>query len=354
MEFKLSWFLLICVFVLLRISAGLYQNDDTAFNHDAIGTIHYTRQELLNIGTSLSSQVSPDLVLPEHCRKRNYRRRGKRSGARVKSRMRLKKNKPYVPSVIFGNVRSVANKIEELRLDCKYLHEYRESCIIGITETWLGDYITDSAVEIDGFNLVRCDRTKESGKSRGGGVALYISEKWCKNITIKKQLCSRDIELMCLSLRPYYLPREISNIFVCILYIPPSANYETAKQTVRDYITSLTNEKPDALNIIMGDINQCELNQTLSYHGFEQCVTCKTRGTVMLDTFYCNIKQAYRCKQLPPLKNSDHNMISMMPVYCPKLKKSKPTVISKTIIDETTISTLNGCFDLTDWRGLGP
>ena len=71
----------------------------------------------------------------------------------------------------------------------------------------------------------------------------------------------------------------------------------------------------------------------------------------MLDTFYSNIKQAYRCKQLSPLKNSDHNMISMMPVYCPKLEKSKPTGISKTtIIDETTISALNGCSDLTDWN----
>ena len=107
-------------------------------------------------------------------------------------------------------------KFEEFRLNCKYLHEYRESCIIGNRETWLGDYITNSIVEIDGFNLVRCDRTEELGKSRGGrGVAVYISEKWCKNSTIKKQLYSCHIELIGW-ISPFIYNLDLSLTQVCL------------------------------------------------------------------------------------------------------------------------------------------
>ena len=40
--------------------------------------------------------------------------------------------------------------------------------------------------------------------------------------------------------------------------------------------------------------------------------------------FLCNVKDAYRSVQQPPLKNSDHNMINMQPIYRRKLSKSKP------------------------------
>lgn len=261
--------------------------------------------------------------------------------------MRLKKYKPYVPSVIFGNVRSIANKVDELRLNCKHRYQYRETCLIGLTDTWLEDSISDSAVEIEGFHLVRWDRTKESRKVKVKELHLYISEKWCKNISIKKQLCAPDIKLLCVSIRPFYLAREISNILVCITYIPPSANNERAKQTVQDFVAGLKNEKPDALTTLMGDTKQCELQKTLGLQGFEQCVKCPTRGSATLDTsFYSNIKHAYRLEQQPALKNSDH-MLFMMPVY---LKKTEPVVIRKAIINETTLNQLNGCFHFTDWQ----
>lgn len=41
--------------------------------------------------------------------------------------------------------------------------------IIAVTETWLSDAITDNAIHIDGYKIVRSDRP-----SRGGGVAFYI------------------------------------------------------------------------------------------------------------------------------------------------------------------------------------
>ena len=292
--------------------------------------VSYSHDELFQIRKETSQYCKHhpiDIDLPPEIKK-PYRARGKRAGLRVK--LRKRKNKPYVPSVIFGNVRSLHGKIDDLRINCRHLFEYREACVIGVTETWLNCSIPDSALEVNGFHLVRFDRSEESNKSRGGGLAIYINEQWCSNICVKNELCTPDIEVLSLSLRPYYLPREFTNIFLTLVYIPPDANKENAINILQQTTNRLSNNKPDALHIIMGDVNHClkDINTTLN--GFNQCVTCCTRKNSLLDPFYCNIKQeSYKCKKLPPLHNSDHNMIYMMPKYKSKLKQSKPRCVKK-------------------------
>ena len=41
--------------------------------------------------------------------------------------------------------------------------------IVGLSETWLGQGVSDDIIKINGYNLIRTDR-----KSRGGVVAIYI------------------------------------------------------------------------------------------------------------------------------------------------------------------------------------
>ena len=65
------------------------------------------------------------------------RRRGRRGG--IRARMRRRGIRTPLPTVMFGNVRSIRNKVDELSAKCKYLREYRESAVIAITETWLQD-----------------------------------------------------------------------------------------------------------------------------------------------------------------------------------------------------------------------
>ena len=43
---------------------------------------------------------------------------------------------------------------------------------IALTETWLKPYVTDAMVDIDGYNVFRCDRSTRVG----GGVMLYCQE----------------------------------------------------------------------------------------------------------------------------------------------------------------------------------
>jgi len=79
-----------------------------------------------------------------------------------------------------------------------------------LTESWLNDDIADSCVVLPGFAMVRADRDAwTSGKIKGGGLVLYVNNRWCNpgNITVKERTCRQDVELLAVGLRPYYVPR---------------------------------------------------------------------------------------------------------------------------------------------------
>lgn len=96
---------------------------------------------------------------------------------------------------------------------------------MAVTETWLQPDVPDAYVQVDGFTLVRADRDLvRSGKSCGGGVCAYINDRWCGCITVRETISDRDMELLCISLRPFYLPREFGNVVICVIYVPPDGN----------------------------------------------------------------------------------------------------------------------------------
>ena len=79
------------------------------------------------------------------------RKRGKKGG--VRQRLRKLGCKPYLPSLILGNVRSLQNKMEELCANVKYANEYRSASLMCFTETWLSENVADSHVNIEGFSI---------------------------------------------------------------------------------------------------------------------------------------------------------------------------------------------------------
>lgn len=93
-------------------------------------------------------------------------------------------------------------------------------------ETWLTELTPDSNVILDRFQLIRADRTLESDKRKGRGLAVFVNNRWCnpRHITVKEKLCSGDIELLAISVRPYYRPREFSNAIAIAAYVPASSN----------------------------------------------------------------------------------------------------------------------------------
>ena len=78
-----------------------------------------------------------------------------------------------------GNVISLPNKMDELTVLTRMQREYWECSLMCFTESWLNELSPDSHVTLVSFQLVRADRDpKESGKSKGGGLVMFVNDKW--------------------------------------------------------------------------------------------------------------------------------------------------------------------------------
>ena len=190
------------------------------------------------------------------------------------------------------------------------------------SETWFKDSNIDT--NIDGFICKRMDRSPESGKLSGGSVCIYINQRWCTNICVKQSHCSPDVEYITVGLRPFYLPREFPQIFVTVVYIQPKADSATASSILAQHVQELEKKSPDAVKLIMGDFNECDLKHVMPH--YHQYVNIPTRGHRTLDKCYGNIPDAYKPYSRAPLGKSDHDMIYLLPKYIQKLKQNKPAL----------------------------
>ena len=160
-------------------------------------------------------------------------------------------------------------------------------------------------------------------------------------------MCNKDLELQSVITRPYYLPREITCVIFVSVYVRCDGNQSTAIDTIVNTVHELERKHPDAAIIILGDFNGASLGKQLPL--YTQYVNCTTRLNKTLDLCYCNIKNAYKALQKPPLGSSDHNMVYLAPTYRQRIKTVKP---EKKIVEcwsDDALDQLRGCFDCTDW-----
>ena len=147
------------------------------------------------------------------------RKRGRRGG--VKNRLRRQPATPPPPYVVFANVQSLYNTIDELHAKCRYDNVYREACVVAFCETWLDSTRPDDDSILDGFTVYRSDRTKESGKTRGGGLCIYINNRWCSKAKIHTTLCSPNLELLTLSVRPFIYRGNLATLYYVVFMFHP-------------------------------------------------------------------------------------------------------------------------------------
>ena len=139
------------------------------FLEPSCGIVQYDRSALLHIRDNMPS-FRPDLPLDfQQHRERpkqswKTRKRGARGGALVRLRRRI--HRPALPSLILSNIRSLANKMDELSLLTRSQRDYRDAAAICLTETWLDGSYPDSSLQIPGFAFHRADRTANSLKQR--------------------------------------------------------------------------------------------------------------------------------------------------------------------------------------------
>lgn len=145
----------------------------------------YSRQKLLVLGSlctsnALNFQLLPDITrTPLHSEptsvdgqswRRQHRNRkqkwGKHGGCGAGQTQTP--HQLSLPSTFLANVQSLAKKLDELQLRITLQKWIKDCNIIVFTETWLNNFIPDSAIHVEGGTILRSDRaTEDSGKSRG-------------------------------------------------------------------------------------------------------------------------------------------------------------------------------------------
>ncbi|KAL0175584.1 hypothetical protein M9458_027914, partial [Cirrhinus mrigala] len=298
----------------------------------------------------LETVASPSDAIRTKRRRRRCergRKRGKRGG--IRARLRANPTRPALPTLMLSNVRSLENKLDEIQLSRSTEHEARDCCVFVFTETWLNDKTPDSAIQLHGLTCCRADRDSSlSGKTRGGGLCVYINKEWCNNAAVVTKNCSSLVEFMFVKCRPFYLPREFTAIVIVAVYIPPCANPKDALRELYSAISEQQTNNPDGFFIIAGDFNHANLKSVLPK--FYQHVNFATRGNNTLDFVYTTNKNAYRAEPRPHLGYSDHISVMLIPAYRPLLKLTKPVQKQITVWPDNATSALQDCFQNTDWN----
>ena len=312
--------------------------------------IDYTRDQLIALCKSalLCKPALQPGARPEVPKVLRRRRWGCRARAKWKAKKR--RHRLALPAIIMGNMRSLGNKMDELAVLIKTQREHRECSVLCFTETWLHSHIPDHSVAVPGFSTVWADRDViSSGKKKGGGIAVYVSERWCNpwHVLVKERLCSPDIERLTVGMRPYYLPREFTSAIFIGMYIPPSADAAVACDDIHSAVAQVQTHHPSAFIVITGDFNHVSLEKTLPI--FHQYTDCPTRDYDTLDLMYANAKDAYNPLALTPLGRSDHNLVLLtpenVPLACPHWEREEVTHY------RTALSRQTGMYSLSHMGG---
>lgn len=179
----------------------------------------------------------------------------------------------FLPNKTHFTLHTPSPKTPMMVMDCN---------IMTFTETLLNSEISNSSIELAGHSLLRADRTAvDSGKTRCGGLCIYVNKTWCTDTTITESHCSANLEYLMVKYIPFYLPREFTSTVVTAAYIPPDANAKIAMKEPYSAISKQQTLHPEAAYIVAGDFNHSNLKTVLPK--FHQNVSCPTRGEKILD-----------------------------------------------------------------------
>ena len=228
-------------------------------------------ESLKELGLLRQPANTPDsTAAPPPERRRRKRRarkqkRGKRGG--IRARLAARPTRPAIPSILLANVRSLDNKMDNIRLLRSANRNVSNCCVLLFTETWLNDNIPDSAVQLEQLTCYRADRALvNGGKTRDGGVCVYIRDAWCRDAVVVCKHCSPLAEFMIIKCRPFYLPREFTAILLVAVYIPPTPNSSDRNAALCELYQAISEQQtahPDGFTILAGDFNHADLKTFL-------------------------------------------------------------------------------------------
>ena len=211
----------------------------------------------------------------------------------------------HLPRVFLTNACCLTNKVEEL----EQVLALNRIDIAAVTESWLKSH----KEEISHLDLYRTfNKNRETGEC--GGVSVLIKN----NIPCKVlQVDTGNHEIIWLTLRPPWLPRNISNIILAVLYYPPKTLASARDDLIKHIINNVQQLQSKYANpgvMIMGDFNSLPVREFTTVLKLRQVVKIPTRGNNILDKILTNMHSLYKePTSLPALGGSDHLSILWEP-----------------------------------------
>ncbi len=240
----------------------------------------YSFQDLWNIGLRYSIAITSDFQPTHNISKdiwllgspwitytpdwwwQQQRETKQKQGCQAGLLVKLKKQptRPPLPRIFLTSSGSITHKMSELDLQVAANSLVQNCCGMIITENSLHPQILNAAVQLTGHTTHRFVRNRDSGKSRRGGLCIPVNNDY-SNSWITDSYRSPDLEVMSLTCRPFYLPRELTVVIIMAVYIPPDANVSSALFYPSSTINKQECAHPDSVFIIAGVFNQaiCEL-----------------------------------------------------------------------------------------------
>ena len=211
----------------------------------------------------------------------------------------------HLPRVFLTNACCLTNKVEELEQVLALNH----IDIAAVTESWFKAHQEEISY-LDHYKTF--NKNRETGEC--GGVSVLIRNNIpCKRI----QVDSGNHKIIWLTLRPPWLPRNISNIILAVLYYPPKTLAKTRDDLIGHIITTtqqLQSKYTNAGVMIMGDFNTLPEKEITTALKLKQVVNIPTRGNNTLDKILTNLHRLYKePSSLPALGGSDHVSILWQP-----------------------------------------
>ena len=137
----------------------------------------------------------------------------------------------------FLNIVSLPKKIDEI--NCSMANKFID--LTAFNETRLDANITDNMIKIDGYDVVRKDRSRN-----GGGVCIYLRSSI--NYKVRNDLVPTKLEVVCIEItKPHSKP-----FLVTTVYRPPSASSEFFDHFEK-LIKAIDHENKEVF--ILGDLN---------------------------------------------------------------------------------------------------
>ncbi|XP_071944778.1 uncharacterized protein [Antedon mediterranea] len=212
------------------------------------------------------------------------------------------------PNIFLCNARSIVYRIDELQS----LLNVNSSDIAVLTETWQTKQISNDSIAVENYQIYTYHRAHK----RGGGVAVYVKDTFYSRIidTVPNTNC--EYECVWVHIRPRRLPRDISGIVVCGVYVPPDGPKNEIMNYLTESVDKLKQKYPNAGYIILGDFNRSKINIICKTHALKQVVNKPTRNDAILDLIITNLSKYYNNPVIQsPIGLSDHNVVVWLPKY---------------------------------------